>query len=1057
MFDQVASAQYLNPEKSLTQYVHKYWDADAGLPQGSINAIAQTDDGYIWFGTQEGLVRFDGINFTVFDTKTVEVFKSNDIRILQLDSIGSLWIGTRNRGLVRYKDGEFAIIANQDSLEDKRITAFVESNKGHFWVGTAESGLKELNKGKISNVAAIEAKNITALHETEEGELWIGTRDAGLIRYASGEVKTFTTDDGLAGNAITALANCRHGGLWIGTKESGLAHYHGGAFFSTTIADGLPSDKILSLYEDQIGSLWIGTDQRGIARLMLDTAAMEAGVDTTAISTKPELLAAIHASFHKNMTISSFSSEEGLSYDVAKAFFQDIEGNLWIGTDGGGANMLREGKFTTYTTHQGLVDDYIYAVHEDLYGNMWFSTEKGVTRLSGNETTSFSESDGLASDFVVSLESTQDSSVWLGTYGGGLNRYRGGKFTRYTSETGLPGDAVFGLYHASNGDLWIGTEGGAAVYNGSEFIPYTENEGLSSNYVTVMMERSDRSVWIGTYNAGINRIVKGEISTFTTEDGLSNNAVLSLYEDDEGIVWVGTYGGGLNRIDGDTITVYTTREGLFNDNVVQILEDDDGYLWMSCNKGLFRVRKDELNAFAEGAVDNIHSIVYGLSDGLKSKEFNGGVQPAGWKGQDGKLWFPTSKGVAMINPSDILQNHFPPRMLLENVLVDGVETSIESGAEFSPGQNKIEFHYAGLSYISPKNVRYKYKLEGVDKDWVDAGARRAAYYTNLEPGHYTFRVKAENNDGLESRSASTYTFYLKPFFYQTVWFYIFAILTTVLSILVFYRWRVAQIKAHEQELEKLVDQRTRNLEERTADLLKALEENKEIIGITSHDLKNPLGGIIGLADILLEDLAELENDKVVDDGIENVQLVKVEAERMLRIVTDLLDRHRSEELHHHSKENINLVDLVADSIRRNQPAADHKEINIHYDNSSLLLVEIDEDSMLRVADNLISNAIKYSPQGTNVWISLTTGDNWVRFNVQDEGPGLTEEDKQKVFGKMQRLSAQPTAGEHSTGLGLFIVKQLMDEVGGEVGVESEFGNGACFWIQVPLLNSFVGV
>ncbi len=1057
IFVQSAHAQYLSPEKTLTQFVHNVWETEEGLPQGSVNAIAQTEDGYLWFGTQEGLVRFDGEDMRVYDKRSVAEFESNNIRVMHVDEQGTLWIGTLDAGLIRYKDGRFAVPSRQDSLRKARISAIADAQTGdHLWIGTFGHGLKKLVRGKMVDVPDIQSRHITALYETPEGILWIGTLESGLIRYAHGEAQTFTTEDGLPENGITALSSSRQGGIWIGTKK-GLVHYHAGSFFITTVEHGLSSDNISSLYEDKIGSLWVGTSQEGVDRVVLEDGAMEADIDPGAVLTKPELVRAMHASFHDQMQIDIFTTEHGLSYHTVKSFFQDEEGNMWVGTDGGGVNMLREGKFTTYTSHEGVVGDFVLGIHEARDGSIWFSTEKGASRLKDGKITSLTSADGLGADYVISVESTPDGSIWFGTYGGGLSRLKDGKLTTYTAEDGLPNDAVFGLYTAPNGELWIATGGGAALYDGDSFTPYTEAEGISSNYITVMLERQDKEVWIGTYEAGINRLVDGRIEPLSTKQGLSSDAVLSMYEDANGVMWVGTYGGGLNRIEGTSITAYTTKEGLFNDNVQQILEDDNGNLWMSCNLGLFRVSKAELEALAAGKVDRVTSVSYDMSDGLKSREFNGGVQPAGWKSNDGKLWFPSDKGVAMIDPNAILRNPFAPRMIMEQVLVDGKEAPLAGNLELSPGKNKIEFHYVGLSYISPENVRYQYKLEGVDEDWVDAGSRRGAYYTNLEPGAYTFHVKAYNNDGVESKAAVAYSFYLRPFFYQTIWFYVCLVVAVILGFIGIYKWRVAKIKAHEKKLEHLVDQRTRNLEERTADLMQALEENKEILGITSHDLKNPLGGIIGLADILIEDLELLTSDPTVDDGIENVRLMKTEAERMLRIVTELLDRHSKEEHVNHGRETINLADLVRDSIRRNKPAAENKDITIHFDDEHVLLIEADEDAMLRVADNLISNAIKYSPSNRNVWITLTPEEDEVCMRVKDEGPGLTEEDKNHVFGKLQRLSARPTAGEHSTGLGLFIVKQLVEEAEGAVGVESEYGNGASFWVRLPLQNAFVAV
>ena len=1031
---------YLDDTRSLTQFTHQSWDTDDGLPQNSINAIANTEDEFLWLGTQEGLVRFDGLEFKVFNRSNQDAFSSDDIRVLTLDPRGVLWIGTRDGGLVRYRDGVFSDGNVDETLDKARITSIQPSREGtHTWVGTSNHGVWKVSNGEAEQVSSLPSDAITSLVESNDGVLWIGTRDSGLLRLQRGDVIVYSTSTGFDFEDITALAvDNRSGILWVGTRDRGVFSIKGEEIQQYSRETGLPSDNVLSLYVDNIGSIWVGTDQAGLARITFSSSGSDIASDYPVFKT------------------TYMDSERGFSGDVVKSIYSDPMGNMWVGTDGGGLNLLREGKFLTYTSYEGLVDDFVFSIHEDVSGDVWFSTQKGVSRLSDGEIRTYTSQQGLAMDFVTSVDSWADSTVWLGTYGGGLNKYKDGRFSVITDADGLPDNGIFALYTDSKGVLWIGTGGGVATYKNGVDRTITEENGLSSDLITVITEANDGSMWVGTYNGGLNRVRGDEIIPFTEKNGLSNNAILSLHVDDDDIMWVGTYGGGLNRVEDGVVTSYTTKVGLYNDNVVQIFEDQQGYLWMSCNKGLFKVSKEELNAFAAGEISRISSVAYGRADGLKSPEFNGGIQPAGWVDNGGRFWFPSSKGVVVVDPGEIPIDTNPPSVRIESLILDRDQVVLEEDLRLDPGDHDIEFHYFALSFVAPEKTTYRYMLEGADEEWVEAGDRRTAYYTNLDPGWYTFKVAAVNGDGVESTESATLSFYLKPYFYQTVWFYfILVVVLTGLGYLI-YKRRMAQIRENEKELERLVEDRTRVLEKRTADLLQTLEHNKEIMGITSHDLKNPLGGIIGLADMLLEDLNEIGSLNELEESIENVELVKNEAERMLRIIKDLLDKHREGGDTILKKERVNLLALTKDVLRWNLQKAEQKNISITLTEAGNQIVFADPDALLRVIDNLVSNAVKYSPQGRRVWVTLSEVYGEALLQVLDEGPGLTEEDLDKVFGKMQRLSAKPTAGEHSTGLGLYIVKQLVEEHGGEVGVNSVYGQGATFWFKMPLFEGRPG-
>ena len=1027
---QPAKPRALDSSKALTQYIHEAWQTEDGLPQGSIAAIARSDDGYIWFGTQDGLVRFDGVEFDIFDTNTAPSFRSNNIRTLLNDRNGALWIGTNDAGLLKYRNGDFLSVSEDTLLGSARISALIESREGHLWVGTSEKGVFRLAKGKMFPVANLPSVKISALYEDPAGVLWIGTRDQGLFAYRRGQVSQYTQQNGLPENEIVSLEGGEGAILWIGTRTKGLALLHDEAFTVFNRRDGLPELEVTALYEDPSGVLWIGTRQGGLSRLILQNRG----------NWSEPLVSQIE----------SFSVIDGLSRNSVKSLFHDQEGNLWIGTDGG-VDLFREGKFTVYAKREGLIDDVMYAVHEGIDGTMWFSTENGVSSLKNGVITNYTENEGLARNFVLSFASTADGSVWMGTYGGGLSRFKNGKFFTYTLEDGLPENAVFALYADSRGDLWIGTGGGAARFRNESFQTFTTEDGLTSNEVTVFIEDHEGAMWIGTYNGGLNRLKDGTITSFTTKDNLSHDGILSLYEDQDDVLWIGTYGGGLNRVKNGIVTVFNTKDGLHNDKISHISEDNLGNLWMSSNQGPFRISKKELNDFAEGQITQVNATAYGRPDGLRNSELNGGIQPAGWRSRSGLLWLPTNEGIVSIDP-DHIQTDPPPFVVIKNILVDDEKMPIDKNFVLAPGRDQIEIQYAGISFGAPHKVQYQYKLEGEDENWVEPGTRRAAYYNNLSPGEYTFYVRARNYDGIWSNESKAFSFTLKPFFYQTIWFYLLLFACSVALVFLGHRWRVAQLKINERELERIVEARTRDLEKRTGDLLQALEENKEILGITSHDLKNPLGGIIGLADILIEDLDDLSNLPAVQEGLENLHLVKSEAERMLRIVKELLDKHRTGEQNILHKERADFLGLVHDAVRWNQQKAEQKNITIELKDEGVMPIMVDSDAILRVADNLLSNAVKYSHPGSRVMVSLRSEGNEGLFEVRDEGPGLSEEDLEKVFGKMQRLSAKPTGGEHSTGLGLFIVKQLVEEHDGTVGVESKLGEGAVFWVRLPLMS-----
>lgn len=790
---QNSNALTLDPQKALNQYSHEAWQDDEGLPQSCVQAIAQTADGYLWLGLEEGLVRFDGVRFTLFHAGNTAAIKYNNVIALCADS-SDLWIGTSGGGLLHLRNGEFTAYTSQQGLSNDFIKALYQDRQGNLWIGTNQ-GLNLFKNGKPGlSVPQLAQQTVTALHEDRQGGLWIGTYGNGLHHWKDGRLASFSTTDGLSNNVVMALHEDRHGVLWIGTF-AGLNSWRDGKFSHYDVRHGLAHDYVRTLYEDKAGTLWIGTQGGGLSR-------WRAGKFET------------------------FSTKEGLTNDMVRALYEDREGSLWIGTYGGGLNRLRDGKFTNYTTSHGLSHNMVWSIYEDRSGSLWFGTDQGLNQFKDGKFSVFSAAQGLSPSTIVALGEDRSGALWIGTQGGGLHRLREGALTRYTTREGLSNDFVRAVLEDRAGRLWIATDRGLNLFRHGEFEIYTVKDGMVNDELTCLHEDQSGALWIGSRTGGLMRWQDGKFQAFTTAEGMSSNLVRSIYEDRAGILWIGT-NGGLNRFENGKFTRYTTKEGLYNDLIFQILEDGEGYFWMSCNNGIFRVARQQLEDFAQGKISTLTCVAYGKADGMLTNECNGGLgqQPA-WKSRDGKLWFSTIRGVAMIDPGHIKINPLPPPVKIERATIDHRAFDLmpeqKRALAIAPGSKAFEFHYTGLSLLSPQQMRFKYKLEGFEDDWVEAETRRIAYYTNLPPGNYKFQVLACNNDGVWNEAGAAFTFSLKPFFYQTSWFYLLCVFGFVLSGTSAYRLHVRHIREREtaealrranDALEARVHQRTVELEE----------------------------------------------------------------------------------------------------------------------------------------------------------------------------------------------------------------------------------------------------
>lgn len=869
-------ARGLDPSRTIPQYTQEIWTAEDGLPQNSVQALIQDRIGYLWIGTQEGLVRFDGNRFTVFDTGNTPGLRSGDVRAVLQDRGGHLWVGTHGGGLTcLFQGGGSKTFTVREGLVHDQVLCLAEDRRGAIWVGT-EGGISILEGDRLRTWAPardIPDKAVKVLRADASGALWVGTGD-GLFRIDGERVDSFSKADGLLSAEILGITVDSHETIWVCTR-GGLHRFLGGRFASYTRKDGLPHDIVWTALEDRDGNLWVGTSA-GLCRF-------------------------------KPGACENFGVKDGLSYDLAWNLLEDAEGSLWVGTSSFGLNRFKDGKFITYGEREGLSAEYAWCVLQDRSGALWVGTDLGgLNRIEGGKVTTYGERDGLCYVEVGSLCEDRRGALWIGTPRG-ISKLEAGRFTSYGERDGLANTWIRTLVEDREGTVWAGTHGGGlARWTGSRFSMFTTADGLSSNYVRTILQDRAGDLWVGTNGGGLSQIRGGKvIGVYTKAQGLPSDFVYSLHEDAGGVLWIGTAGGGLCRFKSGRFATVTTREGLFNDLVFRILEDDAGRLWMSCNKGIFSVARKDLDDLLDGKREGVTCDVYGRDDGMRSSECNGGLQPSGWKGADGRLWFPTIRGVVVVDPARLRKNLRPPNLVVEEVLADGKPIPAGKRSILPAGVQSVAFRYTALSLQAPSKVRFRYRLEGLDPGWTETGERRTASYANLPPGDYVFRVTACNDDGVWSEVGAATSFRKEPRVYQTWAFRTGVALAAVLALYGLWRLRLRALRGRQMELEHQVEERTAQLEEANRELerlahidsLTGLANHRALHGFLDREWRRAARGRTPLA-LLMADLDFFKHFNDTYGHLEGDECLRRTGEVLRRAVrrpTDLAARWGGEE------------------------------------------------------------------------------------------------------------------------------------------------------------------
>ena len=953
----VQSGWCLDNRNTLTQYAHRIWGDEEGLFQPTIYSILQTRDGFLWLGTQDSLIRFDGARFREFEYHDKPVLHGSLIRTLMQDRSGNLWVGSVGNGLARISpSGEFIHFGKVEGLLGDSVTCLSEDKDGTIWVCT-EQGLGRITGGKarmFTKADGLPRDEIRASCEVS-GSRWIAGRTFSLGKWDG------TSFADVLHEPVNALLCAHDGSVWAGT-ENGVVHIRSGETRRFTARDGLPDNAVSSLAEGPDSSIWVGTSD-GISRFA-------------------------------NEEFSAYRIGDGLSHSVVLSLAFDREGSLWAGTKNG-LDQFSDSQVTPFTTNEGLSSNETSAVVADHQGRLWIGTlDRGLNVFDGHHFQSITRKTGLSDDRVLSLAVDKLGDVWAGT-GNGVTRFRSDKVI---GTYDLAAREVLALYVDVTGDLWAATSRGLEKFDGLRFRKI-ELPADTAGSIMALAGGKDMRLFLGGENSKFTYLRNGKFSTYSLPEGAK--PVVS-YEIDEtnNTVWMGTLGSALIRWrDGKAVRI-RVHDGLYDNRIYSILRDDQQNLWIASSKGIFRVGARELNDFADGKRSSITSVPF--STGQFRFECRSGVQPAACRTRDGRLWFSTTSGLVVVDPKHLQRNRVAPPVHFTAVIVDGERVNFDRGVEIRPGQRNLEIRYAGLSFISTEKVSFQYILDGFDHSWTNAGSRREAFFTNLPPGEFNFKVRARNADGVWSTEAALVHFTIEPRLYQRWWFFPALTLILAAGAAAIYRNRVRRLR---QQFALVTAERTRIARELHDTLLQGLA------GVTMQLHAVWMGLPPGS-----------KEKRVLGEILQDASQYSAEARQSLWGL-----RSADPESQMFSER---LTELARSSVA-------HSDIALVLDIQPLTIEDQPETEfqLLRIAKEAISNVLRHADASSlRVQLILTNGELHLSFT--DDGRGFPSGDEYQKAGHF----------------GLLGMKERAEEIGAVLEIESS-PRGTSISTRLPLVRN----
>jgi signal transduction histidine kinase/ligand-binding sensor domain-containing protein len=979
-----ASAQATSRHGVFGRYQQLNWDERDGLPQNTVLAIATTRDGYLWLGTYEGAARFDGVRFTLFNPSTTTGIGNSLVTALLERRDGDLWLATYGGGVSRLSGGRFTQYAARDGLSSDFANCLFEDHAGTLWIGTDGGGVSAFSQGRFTSYTiaqGLPSNLVRAIIDDGNGGLLVGT-DRGIARIAEGRVSAFAGRADVAHADISTLARAPDGSIWVAARRSGLyrvdAHAAGaGAVIAFGPDRGLPDTYVESLYADEEGRMWVGTWNAGLFRYVAGR-------------------------------LEGYTPADGLPGARVPAIARGVDHSLWVGTDGG-LVRFKQPRFTVYTHQDGLASDSAGSIFQSVDGSVWAETGPGLTRFVNGRFQILTANDGVP-DGRVRLAASNVDGLPLVYTNSGLARWRHDRFVASREVEGIPWDRVTVLLEDRAGTLWLGSpDGGLFRVRDGHTTHLTTKEGLADQRVLSLFEDRQGSLWVGTLRNGVTRISNGQLTSWSTREGLAANHVKAFYQDAAGTLWIGTHGGGLSRFKDGTFATISARQGLYNDDIFQILEDDDANLWMSCNTGIWRTSLKQLNDVADGTRATVESFAYGTADGMLTSEAMGSSL-AGAKLRDGSLWFPTSKGIVAIDPRR--RDTDPPRVLIEEITIDREPVTIAGPVRLTPGQENLEIHYTGLNWSRPQAIKFRFRLIGLDRDWVDAGARRTAYYSHLPPGSYTFTVIADNGEGVWNASGQTLAIVVLPRLYQTLWFRAAIAASLVALVWLSWRYRTAEMRRGQAAQQAFSRQ-----------LIASEERERQRIAGELHDS-------LGQSLLVVRNRALLGALAQPQDGEARKQFDEIGA-TVAQTLEDV--RTIAYNLRPHHLEQLGLTTTIRAMLEK---VAESSGIGMSSDLDDIdgLFPPDQEITIYRIIQESVNNVIKHA-RAREAHVAVRCDEHHVAITIRDDGQGFAP--------------AASTAGAASgRGFGLKGIAERVQMLGGTHTIESGPGRGTTVTVRI---------
>ena len=1013
--------------RAVAQVTVDSWTAENGLPQNIIRAICQTPDGYLWLATFDGLVRFDGIRFRTFNRSNTAGIAGNRFGSLFCTVDGDIWAGTEGSGVTRYHSGAFTTYTVRDGLTSNTVLGITEGG-GNLWMLVRNSVVEwRPADQRFIPVKTPEGKYFGVLSSDGRAGFWKLGEKAFYV-LAHGKRMQYSLPPGW-GSSVPPIVGVDLGNrIWLATQKGQRSTLVNGRWSNISSDSAVqsashPRAGSRSAYRDSEGNVWYSNflwspitgwvqylelpPATHPARIAFNTL-FEDREHNIWLSTEGQGLFRLHTP-----AIQVYSKAQGVSDPNVYSVYQSPDKAIWFGTRGGGLCRLKDEKITTFTSADGLTSNAITAIFEDRSGVLWVGTETGLACMRNDGAAPkrpFRNKFGITGDALVSgatiraIHQDPQGAMWFGCDEGLIRLSR------------QPSDAW--STHGSNSGKLAQSSPSAlpdcCLHETGRWTLFTKKDGLATDDVRVIIDGRDGALWVAGYG-GLSWLHGGQVRTWTDHDGLPSNSIRALYEDGDGVLWIGTYDGGLGRFEKGKFTKYTVEQGLFNNGVFQILEDSRSNLWMSSNRGIYRVSKRQLNEFAAGKTSLVTSIAYGKSDGMRNVECNGGLGSAGVKTQDGRLWFATQDGVAVIDPEKLEPSPRPPPVAIETCLIDRTPAVMADPVRLTAKNESVEIQYTGLSLTDPERIRFKYRMRGLDSNWVDAGMRRTAYYSHLPPGTYRFEVTAAHSDGEWSYAGASLALVVLPRFYQTRWFALSLSALGCASLWLAWRYRLGQLERARAAQQAFSRQ-----------LIASQEKERKRIAAELHDsLGQQLVIIKNLALLLLQPNGASGLSAGQCERIQEISEAASGAAREVREISYNLRPYRLDRL--------GLTAALRGMIETASEAGGIC-VSADIDNIDGVLPREMEIDFYRILQECINNLLKHS-KASYATVQIEHNQGRLNMTVRDDGQGFS-----------QSLSKPDSS---SGGFGLTGICERAQLLGGRASIRSTPGQGTTIAVEIP--------